>query len=159
MKIKIIQVILIIITFLSCNNSNTQDKDIYLQGSFVGLQVRDGSETTFMTLDVTKDSLLVLRYSERELIKSIKIKARNNLKKAIKECVFYHLRPECIFEERSETLHGNKVRFYIVQASTKYLEASYPTLGEYTEVSPKFDSLFTFIKKENKDIYELLLTK
>jgi predicted choloylglycine hydrolase len=156
MKTQILIPLLLLLIAGSCikEKDNAIEKKNNMQESMFSIVLIDGQKSTYLTVENENDTLYLNKFID-STEKSFRIKASQKLISEIRKNVLYHVQADCFFNKRNETLHGNKVSFHLQQYTNK-LKAEYSSIGNYKDVSNKFDSLIIFLKNEDKRIKEFL---
>lgn len=149
MKPKVIITILAITILASCNKSSPQKEKINMRGGQFDIDLHNDNTTIYISLNSYDDSLYIGKFGSDDSHESVTIKASKLLITKIKKNVLYHTKPEFFFRAQGDTSKYDKRIRFSIEYGKDVLEAVYP---DFRLVSPKFDSLLTLLKNEDKNI-------
>ena len=138
-----------IIFLFSCNQSNKnyfeEDK---LEAEYV-INVRLDNLSAYLSVDNESDTIYIFKY--QDTVRTIlKFPSDKKTTTKIKETVKYHLQLNNFYSNGANTLHGNKVTFYINHSGNR-LDAKYNEIDGYKDVSLNFDSLINYLDNQSTD--------
>ncbi|MES2394416.1 MAG: hypothetical protein V4549_00330 [Bacteroidota bacterium] len=144
-----ISIALILFFLMSCNPKTENES----KGQFSEAQSRYvinsniNGKSIYITVETDNDTVYLYKFKDSVETK-LKILSNKEAIAKIKETVKFHMELSNFYKNQAKTLHGDMVRFYIDHSGNR-LEAKYSQIDGYTDVSPEFDSLINYLKKQD----------